>query len=230
MRAVLKSKIKAERQAQAANTIQWFVPLMGSDAIVNKEAFAQTVIPTLADGFTRKTIASWFMPTEQQVAAQEAMIELQKQQAKAIETENKLKSLDLSYVDPTSGGRFGNADIARALSSRGMPDEVLADYSAEPAPVGGRAKPTNTSRSLGYGIANVLPDNKYLGQAQTPGGYVPSALPAQPIPVTNEAAPETEDAASQATLSALMGPTTGGQYANNGISGVNSPLSQGVIS
>lgn len=229
VRAVLKSKIKAERQAQAANTIQWFVPLMGSDAIVNKEAFAQTVIPTLADGFTRKTIASWFIPTEEQAAAQEAMIELQKQQAKALETENKLRSLDLSYVDPTSGGKFGNADIARALSSRGIPDEVLADYSAEASPVGGRAKPTNTSRSLGYGISNVLPDNKYLGQAQTPGSYIPSALPAQPIPITTES-PEAEEKANNATLEALMSSTSGGQYANNGISGVNSPLMQGVIS
>ena len=229
IRAVLKSKIKAERQAQAANTIQWFVPLMGSDAIVNKEAFAQTVIPTLADGFTRKTIASWFMPTEEQRAAQEAMIELQKQQAKALETQNKLRNIDLSYVDPTSGGKYGNADIAKALSSRGIPDEVLADYSAEPAPVGGRAKPTNTSRSLNYGVGSVLPEGKYLGQAQTPGSYVPSALPAQPIPITTET-PEVEEEANNATLSALMSATTGGQYYNNGISGVNSPLTQGVIS
>lgn len=229
VRAVLKSKIKAERQAQAANTIQWFVPLMGSDAIVNKEAFAQTVIPTLADGFTRKTIASWFMPTEEQRAAQEAMIEMQKQQAKALETQNKLKNLDLSYVDPTSGGKYGNADIAKALSSRGIPSEVLSDYSAEPAPVGGRAKPTNTSRSLGYGIGNVLPEGKYLGQAQTPGSYVPSALPAQPIPITTES-PEVEEEANNSTLSALMSATTGGQYYNNGISGANSPLTQGVIS
>jgi len=228
VRAVLKSKIKAERQAQAANTIQWFVPLMGSDAIVNKEAFAQSVIPTLADGFTRKTIASWFVPTEEQKAAQDAMIELQKQQAAALESQNKMNNIDLSYVDPSSGGRFGQADIARALSSRGIDPEVLADYSAEPSPVGGNNKPTNTSRSLNYGVANVLPD-----KTPTPSNYVPTSMPAQPIAVVNEdgaVAEQPDETANAQTLQALMGPSTGGLYANNGISGANSPLTQGVIS
>ena len=237
--AVLKSKIKAERQAQAANTIQWFVPLMNSDVIVNKEAFAQSVIPTLAEGFTRKTIASWFAPSDEQKMAQEAMLELQKQEAKALQHENTMKELELGYVDPTSDGKYGMADVARALSRQGIEDDVLADYSAQPSPVGGNNKPSNTSRKLGYGVGQVLPEGN-LSTAATPSKYVPSSYPGQPIAVDQEAAsviptgvstdsstPQGE--ASAATIQALMSPTTGGQYYNNAISGVNSPLTQGVV-
>ena len=232
VRAVLKSKIKAERQAQAANTIQWFVPLMGSDVIVNKEAFAQSIIPTLAEGFTRKTIASWFIPTEEQKLAQEAMLELQKQQAKAIEQQNARNSIDLGYVDPTSGGKYGYADIARALSRQGYTDEELNDYSAEPAPVGGNNKPTNTTRSLSYGNRELLPEGK-IAQANTPGAYesnLPQTVVAAPEEYADDTTgDETEEGASEDTLRALLSTTTGGQYANNGISGVNSPLTQGEV-
>lgn len=222
--AVLKSKIKAERQAQAANTIQWFVPLMSSDAIVNKEAYAQSIIPTLAEGFTRKTIASWFVPTQEQRQAQEAAIELQKQQAQAIEAMNKQRQIDFGYVDPTSGGKYGAADIARGLTAP-------ADYMMEDSPVGGNNKPTNTSRSLNYGVNNVLPDDK-TAAAMRPNQNVPDAVPARAISYPTAASDVTTDSegASDATLQALMGATSGGQYANNGISGVNSPLMQGVVS
>lgn len=231
--AVLKSKIKAERQAQAANTIQWFVPLMGSDAIVNKEAFAQSVIPTLADGFTRKTINSWFQPSDEQRMAQEAMIELQKQQAKALQHENEMKELELGYVDPTSNGKFGMADVAKALSSQGYTDEELADYAPEAVPAYGISKPSNTSRKLNYGLTTPLPEGT-IGSAATPGGYPPQSLPAQPIAVVGEEPVRGYDSknieeANGETLQALLSPTTGGQYANNGISGVNSPLMQGEI-
>ena len=230
VRAVLKSKIKAERQAQAANTIQWFVPLMSSDVIVNKEAFAQSIIPTLADGFTRKTIASWFIPTEEQKLAQEAMLELQRQQAKALAQQNSRGKIDLGYVDPTSGGKYAHADIARALSRQGYTDEELEDYSQEPSPVGGNNKPTNTSRSLGYGTHNVLPEGK-IAQANTPDSYaspMPATL-AAPEEYADKTTSEDEEKANAATLEALLSPTTGGQYANNGISGVNSPLTQGQV-
>ena len=226
VRAVLKSKIKAERQAQAANTIQWFVPLMGSDAIVNKEAFAQTVIPTLADGFTRKTIASWFVPTEEQKLAQEAQLELQKQQAAALAQQNN-SGIDLGYVDPTSGGRYGAADVARAISG----PEIMDDYDPQSSPVGGNRKPSNTTRSLTYGNSTPLPEGK-ISAAATPGAYpqangLASGATAVAVP-TEEEDDGTEEANAQ-TLQTLLGPTTGGQYANNAISGVNSPLTQGVI-
>lgn len=231
IRAVLKSKIKAEQQAQAANTIQWFVPLMGSEAIVNKEAFAQTIIPTLAQGFTRKAIASWFTPTEEQKMAQEAQLELQRQQARALQEQNDMKNLELGYVDPTSGGKYGYADISRALSSQGYTDEELADYSAEPAPVGGPSKPTNTSRKLSYGVNNTLPEGK-IAAAMTPGDAIPSSMPGQPVAVTSEPAgseEESEDTANAATMAALMSPTTGGYQANNPITGANSPMMNGML-
>lgn len=226
--AVLKSRIKAERQAQAANTIQWFVPLMGSDAIVNKEAFAQSIIPTLADGFTRKTIASWFIPTEEQKAAQEAQLELQRQQALAMQEQNKMNNIDLGYVDPTSGGKYGRADIARALSSQGYTPEELADYSQKPSPVGGNNKPTNTSRSLNYGNVQQLPEGK-IADAALPNNY---ATPIQTVAINDANTIDEADAetsANEATMQALMNPTTGGQYYNNGISGANSPMMQGQI-
>jgi hypothetical protein len=226
VRAVLKSKIKAERQAQAANTIQWFVPLMGSDAIVNKEAFAQTVIPTLADGFTRKTIASWFVPTEEQRLAQEAQLELQKQQAAALAQQNN-SEIDLGYVDPTSGGRYGAADVARAISG----PEIMDDYDPQSSPVGGNRKPSNTTRSLTYGNSTPLPEGQ-IAAAATPGTYPQANGQASGATAVEVPSYDDEDDTEQAnaqTLQTLLSPTTGGQYANNAISGVNSPLTQGVV-
>ena len=228
VRAVLKSKIKAERQAQAANTVQWFVPLMGSDAIVNKEAFAQTVIPTLAEGFTRKAIASWFVPSEEQKLAQEAQIELQKQQAAALAQQNN-SGIDFGYVDPTSGGKYGRADIARAISG---PQE-MDDYNPKSSPVGGNRKPSNTTRSLTYGNSVPLPEGK-IAQAAAPGDYphangLASSATAVPI-IASPYEDEDTVTANSKTLETLLSPTSGGQYYNNGISGVNSPLMQGVIS
>lgn len=231
--AVLKSKIKAERQAQAANTIQWFVPLMGSEAIVNKEAYAQSIIPTLADGFTRKTIASWFTPTAEQLNAQEVALRLQQEQAEALEAENKLKNLEFSYIDPTSGGQFGGADIARGLA--GDLDNVESyapQFNAAPAPVGGNNKPSNTSRQLNYGIRNIAPEGSQYGAATTPGGYVPGNMPTQAIALPESASSDPtaqNESATDATLAALLSPTTGGYNANNPVTGANSPLTQGTM-
>lgn len=233
VRAVLKSKIKAEQQAQAANTVQWFVPLMNSDAIVNKEAFAQTIIPTLAQGFTRKAIMSWFTPSEEQKAAQEAAIELQKEQAKAIQEQNK--KLDFSYIDPTSGGKYGSADIAKALSSRGYDPAALdeANMKAKSSPVGGTSRPTNTSRSLNYGNVSQLPEGD-IAQAVTPNGLPQASIPASAVSYSSLAGLSEEmeggsgENANSATLEALLSPTSGGLYANNGLTGANSPRTQGV--
>lgn len=232
VRAVLKSKIKAEQQAQAANTIQWFVPLMNNDAIVNKEAFAQTVIPTLAQGFTRKAIASWFTPSEEQRAAQEAQIELQKEQAKALQSQNQ--KLDFSYVDPTSGGKYGSADIAKALSSRGYDPAVLDEVNmkAKAAPVGGNNRPTNTSRSLNYGNVAQLPEGN-IASAVTPNGLPQASMPVSAVSYTDtgdttDVIDEEGETANSSTLQALLSPTSGGIQANNGLTGVNSPITQGV--
>ena len=231
VRAVLKSKIKAEQHAQAANTIQWFVPLMASEAIVNKEAYAQSIIPTLAEGFTRKTIASWFIPTEEQKTAQEANLELQKQQAAAISQQNQRNNIDFGYVDPTSGGKFGMADVSRALGGPNT-DSVFedVDYSAEPSPVGGPSKPTNTSRQLNYGINNVQPNDK-SAESMRPNMLPQSSVPATAVILPEAAGSENEGVeATDQTLQALLGPTTGGMQANDGLTGVNSPLAQGMIS
>lgn len=219
IRAVLKSKIKAEQMAQAANTVQWFVPLLGSPAIVNKEAFAQSVVPTIAQGFTRKAIASWFQPTEEMVAAQEAQNQLLQEQAKAVAAERKRKNIEMGYVDPSSGGRYGEAEIARALGS----NIAGLDFSMEPTD--GRSKPTNTTRSLTYGNSEASPDSP------TPSDYVPGNGGVLPVPLTTEPVEYEDDSegANEDTLSALLSPDTGGINANNAISGVNSPLSQGTL-
>ena len=225
--AVLKSRIKAEQHAQAANTIQWFVPLMGSDAIVNKEAFAATIVPTLAEGFTRKTIRSWFTPTEQQMRAQEAQIELAKQQAAAAEAQaKKAKGIDMSYVDPSSGGKYGAADIAQTIGA-GVPvdTQAQANYDAE-------AAGQKTSNSLIRGRAQQM----YGNDAKIAPNAYPHSDGSQNDAVVisgdeNDSEDDT-DASQQAVnemLSPLMGTGTGGQYANDGITGVNSPLTQGTI-
>ena len=216
IRAVLKSKIKAEQMAQAANTVQWFIPLMNSDAIVNKEAFAQSVIPTLAQGFTRKAIASWFIPSEDQRTAQQAQIELMQEQQKALEHQRKMQDIQLGYVDPTSGGRYGEADIARSLGAK-VPEGVF-----KMQPTDGVSRPTNTSRALNYGLA-VQPEGQ-----PTPADYPPSNTVALPPAVTTEE-PELDDNASAETVAKLLSPITAGRYYNHGITGVNSPLSQGTL-
>lgn len=222
--AVLKSRIKAEQHAQAANTIQWFVPLMGSDAIVNKEAFAATVVPTLAEGFTRKTIRSWFTPTEQQVRAQEAQIELMKQQAAAEEAKaNKEKGINLAYVDPSSGGRYGAADIARTLG-QGVPvdPQAAADYEAE-------AANQQNSRKLNRGLA---PDMYGYDEKVSPSSYPHANGLASSAAIIENDLPEEGEASSESIsemLGPVMSPSTGGTQANNGITGANSPLTQGTI-
>ena len=223
IRAVLKSKIKAEQMAQAANTIQWFVPLLNSDAIVNKEAFAQSVVPTLAQGFTRKAIASWFQPTEEMVAAQEAQIQLQQEQAKAMAAQRRRQNIDFGYVDPTSGHKYGQAEVARALGSN------LAGQDFSMTPTDGRSKPTNTSRALNYGI------NETAEDSPTPADYVPSNLAKTggglPTAISTEPIEEDDsgEEANDEVIAALLSPTTGGVNANNGITGVNSPLTQGTL-
>ena len=222
--AVLKSRIKAEQHAQAANTIQWFVPLMGSDAIVNKEAFAATIVPTLAEGFTRKTIRSWFTPTEQQVRAQEAQIELAKQQAAMAEAQaKKARGIDLAYVDPTSGGRYGQADIARTLGA-GVPVDAAAaqNYASQGAD-------QENSRQLTRGVAPPLMGND---EDMNPGMY-PQAngMASSSVPLENDIpAEEQADPGAMAEMMApVMAPSTGGLQANNGITGANSPLTQGTM-
>ena len=224
IRAVLKSKIKAEQMAQAANTIQWFVPLLNSPAIVNKEAFAQTVVPTIAQGFTRKAIASWFQPTEEMVAAQEAQIQLQQEQAKAMAAQRRRQNIDFGYVDPTSGHKYGQAEVARALGSN------LAGLDFGMEPTDGRSKPTNTSRSLNYGITETVEDSPtpadYIPSNNAKlGGGLPTAITTEPVETEDDSGEEANDA----VMAALLSPTTGGINSNNGITGVNSPLTQGTL-
>lgn len=213
--AKLRSKIKAEQHAQSASTMQWFVPLMGSDAIKNKEAFAQSVIPTLAQGFTRKTVSGWFVETPEEKQLREAQISaMQEQQAAAEATKKAAQGVDTRFVDPTNGGEFGAAQVAATLGG----NAPAPDMSAEPSPVGGPVKPGPSSRKLGYGIGNGAPE---------PLGF-PLSEVVTPTP-QNENPPEEVDAEAQATSLALapfQTPTSGGTMANDPFTGANSPLSQ----
>ena len=215
IKAVLKSKIKAERHIQANNTIQWFVPLMSTDAIVNKEAYAQSIIPTLAEGFTRKTIASWFVPTEEQKQAQEAQNELMRQQAKALEAQAKKdKGIDFSAIDPSSGGKYGMADIASSLGAGTALDQNGNPYFPEQG--------QQTSRQLAYGEGQELPSNR-TGEGNTPSNY-PQQDSGDLVmidPGYSTDKPEEEEA-SDATINAILGAESGGQYYNDGLTGNNS--------
>lgn len=210
IRAKLKSKIKAEQQAQAANTMQWFVPLMGSDAIKDKEAFAQSVIPTLARGFSRRTISSWFQESPEQAAQREAQINaLQAQEEAANAVKQREEGIDPTMIDPSSGGRFNGADIANALSGAATDEELDMDQErSEPN------KPYPTSRKLQYGIGNTGPepfmDRYSTGQAALHSDAVED--PDNP--------PDIVDAATDLALD----PTSGGMMANDPITGANSPL------
>ena len=155
------------------------------------------------------------------------MLKLQEEQAAALAAENRIKNLDLSYVDPTSGGRFGQADIARALAP--SPEQ---NYKPQPSPVGGNNKPSNTSRQLNYGLRNIAPEGDTNGASTAPGGYIPANMPLEAVALPNPAGQDPSidgQPASDATLQALLSPTTGGIYANNPITGVNSPLTQGTV-
>ena len=217
--ARLKSKIKAEQQAQTSATIQWFVPLMGSDAIKNKEAFSQSVIPTIAHGFSRRTIQSWFEETPEAAAQREAETLALQRQAEAAEAATQAQSgIDMTMVDPSNGGEFGHADIASALGGNTAPGAMMMD--AEDSPVGGPRKPGPTSRRLGYGIGS---------NEVEPLGF-PLAEVTSPIP-QNESGVLVSDAVEQAasdySMMPLMDPASGGVAANDPLTGANSPFSQG---
>lgn len=147
-RAILKNRVKAEQRQQANMTMQWFVPMAQSETIKNKEAFFRDVIPQLAEGFSRRQIASWFEASEEETQ----MRELQMEQAKLqIEHQKKQMSdnmIDLSYVDLSNDGEFGQVDISRGLSGDSYEDEEL-DMSMEEPEV---RRPRPTSRALQYGL------------------------------------------------------------------------------
>ena len=209
IRAKLKSKIKAEQQAQAANTMQWFVPLMGSDAIKNKEAFAQSIIPTLARGFSRRTISSWFEETPEQAAQREAQLNaLQAQEEAATAIKQREEGIDPTMIDPSSGGRFNGADIATALAGAATDEELdMSQERSEPN------KPYPTARKLQYGIGNGGPE-PFMDRYSTKMATLPA-----------EGAPDVDnppDVVDQATELA-MNPTSGGMMANDPLTGANSP-------
>ena len=216
IRAKLKSKIKAEQQAQMASTLQWFVPLMGSDAIKDKEAFAQSIIPTLANGFSRKTVSSWFEESEQAKMAQQAQIQAAQEAAEASRAvADRERGVDMSMVDPSNAGEFGHVDIASALGGNTEPGAL--DMSAEDSPLGGARKPGPTSRSLNYGIGSGEPEP--LG---FPVGEVTGVNYGQNSPIDGEEE-AIEDAATEMSLHPLETPESGGYNANNPFTGANAP-------
>lgn len=217
IKARLKSKIKAEQQAQTSATIQWFVPLMSSDAIKNKEAFSQSVIPSIAHGFSRKTIQSWFEESPEEAAAREAqMIAAQKQAEAAEAAARREQGIDMSMVDPTGGGQFGQADIGAALGGNTPPGSMLM----EDSPLGGPRKPGPTSRRLGYGIGSGEPEplGFPLGEAIDPMGQnEPGVLAEEGV----------ADRASEYAMLPLEDPSSGGVAANDPFTGANSPVNTG---
>lgn len=218
IKARLKSKIKAEQQAQTSATIQWFVPLMGSDAIKNKEAFSQSVIPTLAHGFSRKTISSWFQESPQEAAAREAQLIAAQRQAEAAEAAaQRERGIDMSMVDPSGGGQFSGADIASALGGNTAPGSMLM----EDSPLGGPRKPGPTSRRLGYGVGNTS-EPEPLG---FPLGEVIDPMGQNEPGVLNEDA-IAEEASNYAMLPS-SDPISGGRAANDPLTGANSPMTTG---
>ena len=173
-RAILRNRIKVEQRQQAQMTMQWFVPMVQSEVIKNKEKMVQDIIPTLAEGFSRRQIQSWFEEDE----FSKQMKELQIRQANAtVEAQEKANdSIDLSYVNPEgSEGQFGQVDISRALSGDSYEQEL--DMSMERPQAN---KPYPTSRSLQYGLTphmegkNIPIPSLLPGEAA--GEYIPPEM------------------------------------------------------
>ena len=177
-RAILKNRIKIEARQSAQMAVQWYLPLVQSDIIPNKEALTQDVIPVLAEGFTRRQIKSWFTKSEQQLAAERAQLDAMAAQEEALKAQaQRDRGIDMSMVDPSgSQGQFGAADIASALSP------AMYDMSSEdPVPGEGGRKPSPTSRKLQYGLT---------GQ---PSSDMPIPSLADSVPAEEFEAPEVLD-------------------------------------
>ena len=177
-RAILKNRIKVEQRQQANMTMQWFVPMAQSDVIKNKEQMFRDIVPTLAEGFSRRQIASWFEESpevqrmkEMQMEQAELQLDFQKRQLDNNE-------IDLSYVDPSSGGELGQVDISRALS----PDSYDDSYDMSMEEPGVR-RPQPTSRKLQYGLtpqpeADTVPFAKQFPSVNMPAveeGEIPNS-------------------------------------------------------
>jgi hypothetical protein len=193
-RAILKNRIKIEARQEAANTIQWFMPLMG--AVPNPENLAKSVVPHLAEGFSAADIASWFEKTEQQQLAESQQAEmnsLKLEQARNAVTADS--PLDPSYVNPYgSEGQFGQADVMRALSG-GAETGEMGD--SEPAP--------QTARQLSTGV----------NQGDMPMVDVPQ------VGTTGPDMPTNREVKRGMQLEATADPSFSGINANEPISGEN---------
>lgn len=152
-RAILKNRIKIEARQNAQMTVQWFLPMVQSDLIPNKEAMTKDVVPLLAEAFTRRQIEGWFEKSEQQIAMEQAQMEaLHAQEEAAKAAAAREQGIDMSMVNPSGReGQFGAADIGRALS----PD-MYGDM--DPKPNDG-SKPHPTSRRLQYGLRQQPAEN-----------------------------------------------------------------------
>ena len=201
-RAILKNRIKIEARQQAQTTIQWFLPLVQSELVPNRQKLAEDVIPSLADGFTRQQIASWFKLTEEQEARQRAEIEAFAAQKDLADRTNN--PIDMAYVNPSGANKqFGAADIARAVSP-----QTYDMSSSDPEAASGGRKPGPTSRRLQYGLT----------QQPTSTIPIPALVPSE-VPAPYEA-PEVLD---PDVSSELMGgdPEVAGIQSNEPIFGDN---------
>lgn len=199
-RAILKNRIKIEARQQAQMTVQWYLPLVQSDIIPNKEAMTQDVVPLLAEGFTRRQIESWFEKSEHQIAAEQAQLDAMAAQEEAMRAQaQRDNGIDMSMVNPNGAeGQFAAADIGAALSPDGY--DMSSD---DPVPGSGGRKPSPSSRKLQYGI--------------TPQPYaeipIPSLMPPEEFPPYE--APELLDPAVDEALTAPEEPETAGIAAND---------------
>ena len=200
-RAILKNRIKIEARQNAQMTVQWFLPLVQSDIIPNREAMTQDVIPVLAESFTRRQIESWFQKSEEQLAAEQAQLgALAAQEEAAVAQTKEAQGLDMGFVNPAGAqGQFGSADIASAIS----PDM----YPEDPAPYEGGRKPSPTSRKLQYGLTPQASSNM----------PIPNLQPSD-VPLPYEA-PEFLDPNVSDAMTAPGDPETAGIEANDPLLG-----------
>lgn len=203
-RAILKNRIKIEARQHAQMTVQWFLPMVQSEMIPNKEAMTQDVVPILAEGFTRRQIAGWFEKSEQQLAMEQAQLQAVAAQEEAMKAQAQAQQgIDMSMVNPSGAqGQFGAADISSAIAPR--------EYdmsSSDPAPGEGGRKPNPNSRKLQYGITP-------QSSADIP---IPALVPSEVTPEWE--APEALDPSVMEALEFPEDPEVAGQLANDPLGG-----------
>ena len=217
-RAILRNRIKVEARQSAQTTLQWFVPLVQSEYVINKDKMARDVIPLIAEAFTRGQVKSWFEKDEATQQREQAQYEYILKQNQKAKEEEAFKNLDLSMVNPYgANNQFNAADISAALSPYEYSDDP--DYEME---YEGGQKPMPTSRKLGYGIGNVLPyatgvDDLKNNQVDKVTGY-------ESVEDLQSTAYDPDGFLGDQKSTLLQDPVSGGIGANDPVTGITGVL------